>query len=102
MKESNIHPKVYTFPTVKPIDEQIIKECAQSCKTIFTVEEHNIVSGFGSAVSEVVASLKGNRANIVRLGLNDTYSSIVGSQKYLRDYYGISAQKIADMIVSSL
>lgn len=102
LKESNIHPKVYTFPTVKPIDDQVIKECAQSCKTIFTVEEHNIVSGFGSAVSEVVASLKGNRANIVRLGLNDTYSSIVGSQKYLRDYYGISAQKIADMIVSSL
>ena len=102
LRESNIHPKVYTFPTVKPIDEYVIKECALNCRTIFTVEEHNIVSGFGSAVSEVVASLKGNRANVVRLGLNDTYSSIVGSQKYLREYYGISAKKIADKIKSEL
>ncbi len=102
LKEYGINPKVYTFPTVKPIDADVIKECAQSCKTIFTVEEHNIVSGFGSAVSEVVASLKGSRANVVRLGLNDTYSSIVGSQKYLRDYYGISAKKIADKIKSEI
>ncbi len=66
------------------------------------MEEHNIVCGFGSAVSEVVASLKGPRANIVRLGLNDMYSSIVGSQKYLRDYYGISAKKIVDRIKQEL
>lgn len=102
LENKGIHPKVYTFPTVKPIDTEVIKECALSCKTIFTVEEHNIIGGFGSAVSEVVASLNGNRANVVRLGLNDTYSSIVGSQKYLRDYYGISAKKIADKIKSEL
>lgn len=102
LKTKGIHPKVYTFPTVKPIDEEVIKECALSCRTIFTVEEHNIVSGFGSAVSEVVASIKGQRANVVRFGLNDTYSCIVGSQKYLRDYYGISANKIANRITEEL
>ena len=102
LENNGIHPKVYTFPTVKPIDEEVIKECSLSCKSIFTVEEHNIVSGFGSAVSEVVASVKGLRANVVRFGLNDTYSCIVGSQKYLRDYYGISAKKIAKRIVEEL
>ena len=102
LENKEIYPKVYTFPTVKPIDEEVIRECALSCRTIFTVEEHNIVSGFGSAVSEVVASIKGERANVVRFGLNDTYSCIVGSQKYLRDYYGISARKIANKILEEI
>ena len=102
LKEFGVNPIVFTFPTVKPIDQDVIKECACDCRTIFTVEEHNVVCGFGSAVSEVVATIKGQCANVVRLGLNDTYSSIVGSQKYLRDYYGISANKIADKIKSEL
>ena len=100
--QTGVNPIVYTFPTVKPIDEEVIIECAKTCRTIFTVEEHNIVGGFGSAVSEVVAAVKGNRANVVRLGLKDTYSSIVGSQKYLRNYYGIRAEKIANTIQNEL
>lgn len=102
LHQHNINPIVYTFPTVKPIDRDVIDECAQNCKYIFTVEEHNIIGGFGSAVAEVLSEIPGSKATLKRLGLNDTYSSIVGSQKYLRDVYGISASKIADTILTVL
>lgn len=89
-----ILPTVYTFPTVKPIDKAVIAECAASHRAIVTVEEHNLSGGFGSAVAEVLAELDTPRARLVRIGLGDTYSCIVGSQKYLRGQYGIDAKAI--------
>ena len=99
MEEHSINPALYTFPIVKPIDRAAIEECAEQYELIVTVEEHNIIGGFGSAVSEVLAELTRPRARIVRIGLDDKYSSIVGSQKYLRDVYGMSSNKILSTIL---
>jgi transketolase len=98
MEEHSINPALYTFPTVKPIDRAAIEQCAEQYDLIVTVEEHNVIGGFGSAVSEVLAELPGPRARILKIGLDDRYSSIVGSQKYLRDVYGMSAEKIVKRI----
>lgn len=100
LKEKGINPALYTFPTVKPIDRKAIEDCAMKYDLIVTVEEHNIIGGFGSAVSEVLAEMSGTRAKILKIGLEDKYSSIVGSQKYLRDIYGMSARKIVDKILA--
>lgn len=97
LKGNGISPTVYTFPTVKPIDRETVEAAASSHKYIFTVEEHNVVGGFGSAVAEVIAETGG--AKLIRLGINDVYSTQVGNQKYLRDFYGISAEKIAERII---
>ncbi|MDR3119057.1 MAG: transketolase [Mediterranea sp.] len=96
--EKNIHPALYTFPTVKPIDKEVILECSCNYDLIVTVEEHNIIGGFGSAVSEVLAEVANSRAAQMKIGLNDTYSCTVGSQKYLRNEYGMSAGKIAERV----
>ncbi|MGI6413049.1 MAG: transketolase family protein [Syntrophomonadaceae bacterium] len=93
-----INPALYTFPTVKPIDRKAIEECAKQYDLIVTVEEHNIIGGFGGAVSEVLAEIGGTRANLLKIGLDDKYSSIVGTQKYLRDIYGMSARKIVEKV----
>lgn len=98
LKESGINPTVYTFPTVKPIDEKTIREIAESHKLIVTCEEHNLSGGFGSAVAEVLAELPAH-ARLLRMGMNDQYCTIVGDQKYLRDQYGISGKKIAEKIL---
>jgi transketolase len=97
-----IKPSLYTFPTVKPIDREVIERCAIEYDLIVTVEEHNIIGGFGSAVSEILAELGGRSARLLRIGLNDKYSSIVGSQMYLRDIYGMSAKKIVEKIGENL
>lgn len=95
-------PAVYTFPTVKPIDRAVIEDCARRFELIVTVEEHNVVGGFGSAVAEVLAELPGAKARLLRIGLNDTYGELVGSQHWLREAYGLSAAKIAQRIEDAL
>ena len=98
LNDKGIYPALYTFPTVKPIDKELIRGCAKEYDLIVTVEEHNIIGGFGSAVAEVLSEMSGNRAVQIKIGLNDTYSCIVGTQKYLRNEYGMSAEKITERI----
>jgi transketolase len=101
LNEQGIDPAVYTFPTVKPIDREVILECAKNFDLIATVEEHNVIGGFGSAVAEVMAE-NPQKARLVKIGLNDTYSSKVGTQNYLRSEFGIDAKGIVEKITSSL
>lgn len=101
LAEHDIYPAVYTFPTVKPIDRAAIARCAADFDMIVTVEEHNIVGGFGSAVAEVLAELP-ERASLLRIGIHDTYSSIVGSQKYLRSQFGLDSGGIATQVLEAL
>lgn len=100
LRQSGINAALYTFPFVKPIDKNTICECAEKYDLIVTVEEHNIVGGFGSAVAEVLASVGG--AKLLMIGLNDIYSSIVGTQKYLRQKYGMDSVAIADKILQKI
>ncbi len=87
----------YSFPTVKPIDRRVISDCANRFDNIFTVEEHNIVGGFGSAVAEVLAESDGG-AKLHRIGINDFYCIEVGSQAYLRKQVGINAEGITKTV----
>ena len=68
---------------------------------IVTIEEHNIIGGLGSAVAEVLAE-EGSNAKLVRIGLEDEYTSIVGTQEYLREQYGLSANQITKKILKIL
>lgn len=92
-KDNSINSSVYSVPVVKPIDAQSIIDLANTSKLIITIEEHNVIGGLGSAVSEVLAQLP-SHAQVIRIGLNDEFTSIVGNQDYLREVYGLSAEQI--------
>ena len=98
---AGIYPTIYTFPTVKPLDQETVLRCAGTHQLIVTCEEHNIIGGFGSAVSEVMAECP-SPSRLLRVGLDDQYCTLVGSQKYLRDQYSISSSKIAAKILENL
>lgn len=89
----------YSFPTVKPIDREIIRACAEKAEWIVTVEEHNIVGGFGSAVAEVLAGIK-TKARIEYMGISDCYCTKVGDQSYLREQYGIGKRDIVEKVLT--
>ena len=101
LEKEGIDPAVFTFPTIKPLDKDVILSCAKDFELIVTVEEQNIVGGFGSAVAEVLAEQQ-TKARLLRVGLNDTYSTIVGSQNYLRSQFGIDSQGIAEKILEKI
>ena len=100
--EQNISTALYSFPTVKPIDEKLIKKVFKDYKLVITFEEHNIHGGLGSIVAFVAAGQRNNRAVLKCIGLNDEYVSTVGSQEYLRDVYNINAKAIIDVVKKEL
>lgn len=100
--EKGYNPAVYTFPTVKPIDRETIEMISRGFDFVLTVEEHNIVAGFGSAVAEVMAEMRDKKARLLRIGLNDEYSVRVGNQKYLRAQYGMDSKAIVEKIITEL
>lgn len=87
----------YSFHTVKPIDTEVICECAAQFDEIVTVEEHNIIGGFAGAVSEVL-SQSGERVKLIKIGIPDEYCTAVGNQNYLRSLYGMNAQQIVKKV----
>lgn len=102
LNSKGISTSLYSFPTVKPIDKEIIEQCAKNHKCIISVEEHNVVGGFGSAIAEVLSEIEGNHAYLRKIGLQDIYSSVVGSQNYLRDYYDICSNKIEEVALNAI
>lgn len=101
LAQNGIVPTIYTFPTVKPLDAQTVEACAGSHELIVTCEEHNIVGGLGTAVAEVLAQMP-SQARLVRMGIDDSYCKIVGTQSHLREQYGLSGRQIAQRIMKEL
>lgn len=101
LEKKDIGVEQYSFHTVKPIDRDVILDCADKYDCIVTVEEHNIIGGFASAVSEVITD-NGKAVKLIKIGLNDVYCSKVGNQKYLREQYGMTADKIVDTVLEKL
>lgn len=97
-KARGIQIAVYNFAAIKPIDEAAIRMAARKYKHLISIEEHNVVSGFGGAVAEVIAAMPDSRAQLTKLGLQDEYTTVVGSQSYLRKRYGIDEEAIRQTI----
>lgn len=93
---------VASFPTVKPMDEAYLAELCGKVKVLITLEEHTIVGGFGGAVCEAVSGFADNRARVIRLGMRDVYSSIVGNQEYLVKHYGLDSASVAASVQAVL
>lgn len=92
---------VYSFPTIKPLDIEFIQYCAKQFRTIITVEENNIYSGFGSSVADVLAQMRDRVSVVKKFGLSDEYSSVVGNTDYLRHFYKMDANAIVKYILET-
>ena len=96
LNKNGINCSVYNFHTVKPIDTACLEKIALDYKLIFTVEEHNIIGGLGSAVSEVLVQKKIKPLQFF-LGVEDTYKN-TGSYLEILEKSGISSEAIYNEI----
>ena len=99
LREKKIQCSVVNMHTIKPIDKETITDIAKENKLIVTVEEHNVIGGLGSSVAEALSGER-NNCKLVRVGINDFYSS-GGSYEYLKDIYGLSVEKIIQTVLSN-
>jgi len=102
LAERGISAGMYIFPAVKPLDRETVQTLAASSKLLVTVEEHNVIGGFGGAVAEIMAGMSGERAALMRLGLQDIYTPGVGDAAWLRAQCGIDAESIAASVEQKL
>ena len=84
-----ISASVINVPTIKPFDAEAVRDAAQKCRILCTVEEHNIYGGLGSAVAEVLA-WGGTGAPTEFVGIPDTFTE-TGKYTDLLAKYGVDA-----------
>lgn len=91
LKKEGIDAAVVNMHTIKPIDEECILKMAERCRGIVTAEEHSIIGGLGSAVSEVLAGCADVRFE--RVGIMDRFGKS-GKPEELFEEYGLTAENI--------
>ncbi len=96
LKQKNIDVRVVDMHTIKPIDKELIVKCANETDKLYTVEDHSIIGGLGSAVCEVLCDSAPKK--VTRIGINDEFGQS-GKWQELMAYYGITAEKIAERII---
>ena len=91
--------RVVSFTSLKPIDRDMIVKCAQETKRLFTIEDHSIIGGLGSIVSDVLS--EEYPAKVVKIGLNDVFPESAPPAD-LYEKYGLSSNQISKRVVSEL
>lgn len=99
LEKDGIHARVLNIHTIKPLDEALIKKAAQETKQIFTVEEHSIIGGLGSAVAEVTA--EENLAKVFRIGIRDVFGESALAEELLAKH-GLDGEGIYKQIKSRI
>lgn len=95
LKEKGINARVINIHTIKPIDKELIIKCAKETGALVTVEEHNVIGGLGSAVSEVIN--KEYPVPMEFVGIQDIFTE-TGDYEKLLDKYGLSSENIVNTV----
>ncbi|MGN0482021.1 MAG: transketolase family protein [Lachnospiraceae bacterium] len=91
LEADGIHAKVINIHTIKPIDEELIISAAKETGKVVTVEEHSVIGGLGSAVSDVLSE---NAPTLMKkIGINDVFGES-GPALELIKKYGLDAESI--------
>jgi transketolase len=89
---------VWSVPSIKPINEEHIKQIAQDSDIIMVFEEHTVAGGLGSLVAEIVSASSG--ANVIRFGVQDRFSQKCGSYEYLLKEHGIDFEALLPQVLA--
>lgn len=93
-------PAVVNFPTIKPLDTDYLGSAAGRFERIYTVEEHSVIGGFGSALCEFAAAHKGFPPVHV-LGISDKVPTL-GHRPYMLEQCGLTTAGIVETIIQEV
>lgn len=91
-----VNIRVVDVHTIKPIDEDMIVKCARETKKLISIEDHNIIGGLGSSISEVLSDKYPTK--LIRLGVKDVFGKS-GKAEELMKYFGITKDDIIQKIL---
>ena len=99
LKAEGINARVINMATIKPLDAEIVIKAAKETGAIVTAEEHSVIGGLGSAVSEVLA--EEYPVPVVKLGVNDEFGHS-GLAVKLLDEFGLRAVNIVEKVKKAI
>lgn len=99
LSADGVSARVVNIHTIKPLDEELVVACARETGMIFTAEEHSVIGGLGSAVSECLCEK--HPARVVRIGINDRFGQS-GPAAELLAKYGLDADGIYEKVRENL
>ena len=91
LKQKGIEVRVVDVHTIKPIDKEMVIKCAKETEKLVSIEDHNVIGGLGTAISEVLTDEY--PAKLIRLGIKDTFGKS-GKAEELMKYFKITAEDI--------
>ncbi len=97
--EYGISAKVVDVHTLKPLDTDTVRE-SKSSKLFVSVEEHSVIGGLGSAISDYVSSESGYPC-VLKLGIQDKFSTL-GDYNYLLEQHRLTSELIAEDVAMKL
>jgi transketolase len=94
-----VEARVINVSTIKPLNESEVFAYAEGVQTAFTVEEHNIIGGLGSAVAEVLSSRA--KTPLVRLGVRDVFGESATADELL-EKHGLQPRGLCQAVMGAL
>ncbi len=91
LQQDGIKARVINMHTIKPLDEELVIKAAKETGKIVTVEEHSVIGGLGSAVSDVVCEK--NLAPVHKIGVKDVFGESALAEELL-EKHGLDAKGI--------
>lgn len=100
LKELGVLAQVVDLFCIKPLDRELVLQCAMGKKLAATFENHSIYGGIGSAIAEILAENK-SAPPLIQIGVKDRFGQ-VGSVEYLKKIYGLTSDHLVSSIVGKL
>jgi transketolase len=100
LTEAGLPTRVISMHTVKPLDKELLAECAARYPVIATVEEHSIIGGLSAAVAQWLVAHE-ESTTLIPFATGDHFMKTAGEQDYAREYYGITADAIFEKVCAA-
>ncbi len=99
LEQRGVSTRVVSMHTVKPLDEELLRDVFATCRVVATVEEHSRLGGLGGAVAEWLSEQTPQAARLLRLGTDDVFLHEAGSQDFARGKFGLNAEQIVQRVL---
>lgn len=99
LAQEGISVRVINVGTIKPLDGETILKAAKETKFIITAEEHSVIGGLGSAVSEFLSEVYPTK--VKKLGIYDKFGQS-GKANELLEKYELTAAKLVSMVKENM
>ena len=96
LAEYGIKARVVNVSTIKPLDEKTVLKAAKECKFIVTSEEHSVIGGLGSAVSEFLS--ENHPTKVIKHGIQDVFGQSADGDTMLNNYK-LRAKDIVEVVL---